>query len=44
VQAERADAATKAFASAGERAARLGEIVPASGKADTKFSGKLALG
>ena len=44
VEAASADAAIRSFAGAGEQAIRLGEIVPASGKAETQFSGKLALG
>jgi phosphoribosylformylglycinamidine cyclo-ligase len=44
VDAAQADAAIAAFAKAGEQAIRLGEIVPASGKAETQFTGKLALG
>jgi phosphoribosylformylglycinamidine cyclo-ligase len=43
VGAAQADAAVEAFAKAGEQVVRLGEIVPADGKAETQFSGKLAL-
>jgi phosphoribosylformylglycinamidine cyclo-ligase len=43
VEAAHADAAIEAFSGTGEQAVRLGEIVPASGKAETQFSGKLAL-
>jgi phosphoribosylformylglycinamidine cyclo-ligase len=44
VDAPKADAVVAGFAKSGEHAVRLGEIVPADGKAETQFSGQLALG
>jgi phosphoribosylformylglycinamidine cyclo-ligase len=42
--AEHADAIAAAFVASGEEVVRLGEVIAAPGKAETQFTGKLALG
>jgi phosphoribosylformylglycinamidine cyclo-ligase len=44
VAAKDAEAAEKSFAASGEQTVRLGEVVASSGKPETQFAGKLALG
>jgi phosphoribosylformylglycinamidine cyclo-ligase len=44
VDAEHAESIADAFLQAGEKTVRLGEVVSAPGKPETKYSGKLALG
>jgi phosphoribosylformylglycinamidine cyclo-ligase len=44
VDAEHAESIADAFLRAGEKTVRLGEVVSASDKPETRYSGKLALG